>query len=329
MFLLQRRWCFFVRRCREGVVGFFDTFGATTAALLVLLFSLLLLMLLCCGVSRFACACLLCCFFVAIAALLLLLLRRCASPSLLETEGSTTSSPARTVLHCTALPWTALPRTTQKFAVFANTSTKKKTKKNVFSSLSGCLLRFSSLSLSLCLDTLELSESSCETLVVPPPKPLGLNKKTQRAPNVHFERPCGLQTKKQQERREKAKFASGRREQKSTKCLATTLDRSMRTSDGFSGAALLLLCCCLAAALLLPCCCLAAALLLPRLMTIPSRRCFSWCGFAWYSSTSASENHRTKNNAATTRHIPTHAKKNRLPYRKILSRLGTGLRTKS
>ena len=94
-------------------------------------------------------------------------------------------------------------------------------------------------------------------------------------------------------------------------------------------AALLLPCCCLAAALLLPCCCLAAALLRPRLMTIPSRRRFSWCGFAWYSSTSAPENHRTKNNAATTRHIPIHAKKNRLPYRKILSRLGTGLRTKS
>ena len=66
-FLIQKRCCvklrvffcngagpFFVPWCREGVVGFFDTFGATTAALLVLLFSLLLLMLLCCCVCCFA-----------------------------------------------------------------------------------------------------------------------------------------------------------------------------------------------------------------------------------------------------------------------------------
>ena len=145
MFLLQRRWCFFVRRCREGVVGFFDTFGATIAALLVLLFSLLLLMLLCCCVSRFACACLLCCFFVAIAALLLLLLRRCASPNLLETEGvppPALPEPSSTAPLCPGPLFLGPP----KNSMFLLTLPQKTTK-NVFSSLSGCLLRFSALSL--------------------------------------------------------------------------------------------------------------------------------------------------------------------------------------
>ena len=97
------------------------------------------------------------------------------------------------------------------------------------------------------------------------------------------------QTKKATRQERKRHFNRKRGE----KCWAPTLDRPTLLLCCCFAAALLLPCCCLAAALLLPCCCL-AALLRPRLMTIPSRRRFSWCGFAWYSSTSAPENHRTK-----------------------------------
>ena len=149
---LQRPWCFFffVRRCREGMVGFFDTSSATTAALLVLLFSLLLWMLLRCYVCRFTCDCsFCCCFVVAFAALLLLSLLRCLSPVLHEIEGNTPSPPNppdrpasnHPVLDSpwTALPWTALRQTTQNVVVFCS---HFRGKKNAVSPLSWCLPRF-------------------------------------------------------------------------------------------------------------------------------------------------------------------------------------------
>ena len=99
-------------------------------------------------------------------------------------------------------------------------------------------------------------------------------------------------------------------------CFAAAFAAALLLCCCFAAASLLLpcfaaaslLCCCFAVALLLLCCCF-AALLRPRLMTIPSRTRFPWC--KWFCLVLEHFSTRKppyQQNAATTRHIPIHAR---------------------
>ena len=194
-----------------------------------------------------------CCFLVA------LLLLRCLSPGLPEIEGipprTKSAKPPclepscpRLALDRPVLDQSAPEHTTCRGFLFPLPQ-----KQFIFLLSLGALHVFT-----LSFLVLTHLRSLCPLLkppAAPPSKPPGLNKKTQRAPNVHFERPCCLQTppkfrerenkqKRQQERRDNAKCASEGREQKSTKCWAPTPDRPTGNSAGFLLLLLLLLCCC-------------------------------------------------------------------------------------
>ena len=196
-----------MRRCQEGVVGFFDTSGGTTAALLVLLLSLLLWMLLRYYVFRFSCDCSCCCSFFA--ALLLLLLLHCLSPGLPEFEGvlqpCRNSESARPPCLEPSCPGLTLDRP----ALDRSSPDHPKCRGFLFSLPRKQIRFFSSLLVPFTFSSLLLGVLTnlgslgplVKTRRLPPPKPQGLHKMTQRTPNLHFERHHSLQTSPNSTRR--------------------------------------------------------------------------------------------------------------------------------